>query len=244
MIIQFDGTRYKGWQKQNHKEGSVTTIQGKLESVLSKMTGENIEVIGCGRTDSGVHADNYVANFQTLSQMTIEAIEEYLLEYLPEDIVIKEIRVANERFHSRYNAKEKTYCYLIHNLSYRDVFNKRFTHHVPEKLNIEEMRKAVICLIGTHDFKSFTNLKGKKERSTVRNINYINITEDDGLVKIEVNGNSFLFNMVRIIVGTLIEVGNGTKKASEIEDILSALDRDKAGHKAPAKGLTLKELLY
>lgn len=244
MIIQYDGTRYKGWQKQNQKGSTVVTIQGKLESVLSKMTGEDIEVIGCGRTDTGVHAENYIANFFTNSDISIKDMEKYLLEYLPEDIVIKDIKKASDRFHSRYNVKSKTYVYKIVNSKYNDVFYKRFAYHVPEKLNIVEMRKGAEALIGTHDFKSFTNLKSKKNKSTVKTINSINITEENNLIQIKINGNGFLLNMVRIIVGTLIEVGLDKRKAEDIKKILESLDREKAGLKVPGKGLTLKELEY
>lgn len=245
MTLQYDGTRYKGWQKQNQKGSTVVTIQGKIESVLSKMTGEEIEVIGCGRTDSGVHAENYVANFFTNSNMTVEEMEAYLLEYLPEDIVVKELRVASERFHARYNVKGKTYVYSIQNTKYQDVFTKRFSYHISEELDLDKMIEGSKYLIGTHDFKSFTNLKVKKEkRSTERTINEINITKNNGLVQIEINGNSFLLNMVRIIVGTLIEVGLGERKPKDIKVILEAMDREKSGLKAPAKGLTLKNLEY
>lgn len=244
LTIQFDGSKYKGWQKQNQKGSTVVTIQGKLENVLSKMAGEQIEVLGCGRTDSGVHADNYVANFQTESNLSLDEMKAYLLEYLPEDIVIKDIKIAQERFHSRYNAKAKTYIYKINNKKYVDVFNKKYTYHVPEELNIAKMQEAAKYLIGTHDFKSFTNLKVKNNRSTERHINFIMIKEDNGVVEIAINGNSFLLNMVRIIVGTLVEVGQGKKKPEEIINILEGLNRELAGHKAPAKGLLLKEVEY
>lgn len=244
MIIQFDGSRYKGWQKQNQKGSTVSTIQGKLENVLSKMTGENIEVIGCGRTDSGVHAENYVANFVTEHKMPVSEIERYLEEYLPEDIVIKQMKVAGTRFHSRFSVNAKTYVYRINNLKYNDVFTKKYAHHVPEKLNVEEMSKAAQYLVGTHDFKSFTNLKAKSNKSTVKTINFINVTENNGVIEIEVNGDGFLLNMVRIIAGTLIDVGQGVIKAEEMEQILLEKNRECAGIKAPAKGLTLKELEY
>ena len=163
MLLQYDGTRYKGWQKQNQKGNSVVTIQGKIENVLSKMTGEEIEVIGCGRTDSGVHADNYVANFFTDSKMTLVEMMSYLEEYLPEDIVVKELKIASDRFHSRLNVKGKTYVYSIQNTKYQDVFSKRFAYHIKEELDIESMREGAKYLIGTHDFKSFTNLKYKSK---------------------------------------------------------------------------------
>ncbi|WP_097026869.1 tRNA pseudouridine(38-40) synthase TruA [Clostridium peptidivorans] len=244
MIIQYDGTRYNGWQKQNQKDSTAKTIQGKIENVLNKMTGEEINVIGCGRTDSGVHAENYIANFFTDCTLTTDEIEKYLEEYLPKDIVIKELRFAKDRFHARYNVKAKTYVYRIDNNKYNNVFTRDFTNHIPVELNIEQMKKAAEYLIGTHDFKSFTSLKAKNNKSTVRTINYINIIKNDGLIEMEVNGNSFLLNMVRIIAGTLIEVGEGKLMAESVETILMEKDREKAGNKAPAKGLTLKEIQY
>ncbi|MGL4570847.1 MAG: tRNA pseudouridine(38-40) synthase TruA [Clostridium sp.] len=245
LTLQFDGTRYKGFQKQNQKGSTVSTIQEKLENVLSKMTSvEELQVIGCGRTDSGVHADNYVANFQTESTLTKEQILDYLNEYLPEDIVIKEVKDVNERFHARYNVLSKTYVYTIDNNNYKDVFQKRYAYHVERKLDVENMRKAAKLLIGTHDFESFTSLKGKKKKSTIRTINAIDIKEESNIIKIAVNGNSFMLNMVRIIVGTLIDVGLSKIKVSQINGILESKDRSLAGHRAPANGLCLKELKY
>lgn len=245
MLLQYDGTRYKGWQKQNQKGSTVVTIQGKIENVLSKMTGEEIEVIGCGRTDSGVHADNYVANFFTNSTMTLEEMMSYLEEYLPEDIVVKELKIASDRFHSRLNVKGKTYVYSIQNTKYQDVFSKRFAYHIKEELDVESMKEGSKYLIGTHDFKSFTNLKVKNgKKSTIRTIRNIEIINNNGLVQIEVSGNGFLLNMVRIIVGTLVEVGLHKRKSEDIKEILESKNRENSGLKVPGKGLMLKNLEY
>ncbi|WP_238883058.1 tRNA pseudouridine(38-40) synthase TruA [Clostridium sp. YIM B02551] len=240
ISLQYDGTRYKGWQRQ--KENSPT-IQEKIESVLSKMTGEEIQVIGCGRTDSGVHAENYVANFRTNSNMSIDEMLDYLYEYLPEDIVVKSMKDTTERFHARYNVKSKTYVYRIYNGRFRNVFNRKYTYHTNEKLNLDDMKKASEFLIGTHDFQSFTSLKSNS-KSTVRTINYINITENDGMIEVEVNGNGFLWNMVRIIVGTLLEVGVGKLNVKDVERILDEKKRAEAGPIAQAKGLCLKSVQY
>ncbi|MGG5461551.1 tRNA pseudouridine(38-40) synthase TruA [Clostridium sp. B9] len=243
MCLEYDGSKYKGWQKQNQKGSNVSTIQDKIEKVLSKMTGEEIQVIGCGRTDTGVHAKNYIANFKTNSFMTIDEMLDYINEYLPEDIRVKEMKDASERFHSRFNVKAKTYVYTIDNNKFKDVFLRRYAWHISEKLNLDEMRKASELLIGTHDFKSFTSLKGKG-KSTIRTINSIDIEEKKGLVTLEINGNGFLLNMVRIITGTLVAVGLGELKASDVQNILEAKERAKAGEKAPAHGLCLLELNY
>jgi tRNA pseudouridine38-40 synthase len=240
MVIQYEGTKYRGWQKQKDTD---LTIQYKLENVLSKMTGEDIQVIGCGRTDSGVHADNYIANFHTGSNMSVDDMLDYLYEYLPEDIVVKSMREASDRFHARYNVKGKTYVYKINNNRFRDVFNRKFTYHMNEKLDLDQMRKGAEFLIGTHDFQSFTSLK-PNTKPTLRTINYINIKEDDRMIEIEVNGNGFLLNMVRIIAGTLLEVGKGNFKPEDVERILNEKRRSEAGPIAPAKGLYLKDIQY
>lgn len=240
MTIEYDGTRYKGWQKQ---KGDISTIQDKIEKVLSKMTGEDIQVIGCGRTDTGVHAENYIANFQTNSDFSVEMMLNYLYEFLPEDIVVKAMKDTSERFHARYNVKSKTYVYRINNNKYRNVFNRKYTYHIDENLDIKEMRNGAEFLIGTNDFQSFTSLK-PKTKSTLRTINYINISEKDGMIEIEVNGNGFLWNMVRIIAGTLIEVGKGNLKPKDVERILNEKKRSESGPIAQAKGLTLKEVNY
>jgi tRNA pseudouridine38-40 synthase len=240
MTIQYDGTRYRGWQKQKDVDA---TIQSKIETVLSKMTGEDIQVIGCGRTDSGVHADNYIANFKTDSDLNVDAMLDYLYEFLPEDIVVKSLKDTSERFHARYNVKSKTYVYRINNNRFRDVFNRKYTYHIEERLNLNEMRRAAESLIGTHDFQSFTSMK-PNTKPTIRTINYINVTENAGMVEIEVNGNGFLLNMVRIISGTLIEVGIGRFKPTAVETILKEKKRSEASPIAPAKGLCLKDVQY
>lgn len=243
IVLDYDGSKYKGWQKQNQKGSNVATIQDKIEKILSKMTGEEVQLIGCGRTDSGVHAQNYVANFKTNSIMSLEKIIEYINEYLPEDITIKDIREASGRFHSRFNVKAKTYEYTIDNNKFKNVFLRKYAWHIDNQLNLEEMRKASKYLLGTHDFKSFTSLKSKN-KSTIRTINYIEILENKNIIKIKINGNGFLLNMVRIIVGTLVQVGIGNIKYEDIEKILESKERSKDSEKAPAHGLCLLELIY
>ena len=240
ISIAYDGTRYRGWQRQ---KGDVPTIQGKIEDVLCKMTGEEIQLIGCGRTDTGVHAEEYIANFHTNCDLSIELMLNYLYEFLPEDIVVKSIKDTTERFHARYNAKAKTYVYRINNSKFRDVFNRKYTYHTDETLNLSHMREGAKFLIGTHDFQSFTSLK-PKTKSTVRTINYIDIVEHNGVIEIKVNGNSFLWNMVRIITGTLLEVGSGKLTPKDVKKVLDEKKRSEAGPIAQAKGLCLKEIDY
>lgn len=240
MTIQYDGTRYRGWQKQKDVD---LTVQGKIENVLSKMTGEDVQVVGCGRTDSGVHADNYIANFHTDCAFSIDTMLNYLCEYLPEDIVVKSMKDTTERFHARYNVLSKTYVYTINNNKFRNVFIRKYAFHTDDNLNLAEMKNAAEVLIGTHDFQSFTSLKANT-KSTVRTINYINITENAGIIAIEVNGNGFLMNMVRIITGTLLEVGKNKLKRADVEKILIEMKRSEAGPIAQAKGLCLRDVQY
>lgn len=239
LLIQFDGTRYLGWQKQNT---GVQTVQGKIEAVLEKLFNEEIQVIGCSRTDAGVHAITYTANFRA-EDTEIEKIEKYLKQFLPEDIVIKKIEKTNDRFHARYNAKSKSYIYKIDNSSYGDVFQKKYAWYVKEELDVQKMIEASKFLIGTHDFKAFTNKS--KNKNTVRTINDISIEKENHNIVIKVTGESFLLNMVRIIVGTLVEFGmDSSKKSEEVLKILESGDRNLAGERAIAKGLYLLETNY
>ncbi|WP_313344364.1 tRNA pseudouridine(38-40) synthase TruA [Sedimentibacter sp.] len=240
MIIQYDGTRYKGWQKQNE---NVNTVQGRLENILSNMTGEEVTLVGCGRTDAGVHALNYTANFHTNSKMNVDDMSKYINDNLPEDIALLSLKNASERFHARYNILSKTYLFRISNSQTKNVFDRKYVHRVNERLNLNKMRQCSQSLVGTHDFQSFTTLKSKT-KSTVRTINYINIEEKDNIIEVEVNGNGFLWNMVRIIIGTLIEAGTGKLDITDIENILAAKKRAEAGPMVPPKALFLKDVEY
>ncbi|WP_297637379.1 tRNA pseudouridine(38-40) synthase TruA [uncultured Clostridium sp.] len=244
LVIQYDGTRYKGWQKQNVKGHEAVTIQDKFEKVLSKMMSEEIQIIGCGRTDAGVHANNYIANFKCKGKASVEEIQNYLKMYLPEDIVVKEVKECSDRFHSRFNVVKKTYVYTIDNNTYCDVFNRRFAYHVEEKINIKKMEEASKVLIGTHDFQSFTNLKPKNGKTTIRTIESINIKEENKIIKITYSGNGFLLNMVRILTGTLIEAGQSKITAADVEKSLNAKSRSEGGFKVPSKGLCMEKVEY
>lgn len=240
MTIKYDGSRYKGFQRLKDND---MTIQGKIEAVLSKMTGEDIEIIGSGRTDMGVHAYGQVANFKTKSDIHINKMKSYLYEYLPEDIVISEIEEVEDRFHSRYNAKSKVYLYKIYNDEFHDPFLRKYTNHIPKKLDIDLMKEASKYLIGEHDFTSFASSKSKK-KSNVRNIHSIEIYEKNNLIEVFVEGDGFLYNMVRIIVGALIDVGSQRKAPIDIKYMLEQKDRSKASDTAPAKGLYLYKVKY
>lgn len=240
MTIKYDGSRYKGFQRLKDND---MTIQGKIESVLSKMTKEDIEIIGSGRTDMGVHAYGQVANFKTNCDMSIKKMKNYLYEYLPEDIVVTLLEEVDERFHSRYNAKSKIYLYKIFNNEVHDPFLRKYTTHIPKKLDLDLMKEGSKYLVGEHDFTSFASSKSKK-KSNIRTITSIYIQESNGLINIYIEGNGFLYNMVRIIVGSLIDVGLNKKSPEDIKDMLQAKDRKVASDTAPSKGLYLYKVKY
>lgn len=240
IVIQFDGSRYKGWQKLKDNE---LTIQAKIESVLNKMSEEEIQLIGCGRTDAGVHAENYVANFHTNSEYTPSQILFYLYEYLPEDIVVKSVTEVHDRFHAAHNMKSKTFVYSINTNKYRNVFNRKYTFHSKEKLDINLMKQAAQYLVGTFDFQSFTTLK-PGTKSTVRTINSLDIVEADDKLEIVINADDFLLHMARLIVGMLLEVGKGKMKASDVQRLLASKKRAEGEMIAQPKGLCLSDVQY
>lgn len=240
LTIQYDGARYRGWQKLGDTDN---TIQAKLENVLSQMLGKETEIIGCSRTDAGVHALAQVANFWTDKYFKEEDIKEYFNRYLPTDICVTDVTLSSENFHSRYNAKDKSYLYRIWNKSYSNPFQRKYSMHVREKLDITLMRAAAARFIGSHDFTAFSNAKSKK-KSMVREIYSIDIDEADGLIEIRIRGDGFLHNMVRWIVGAIIEAGLGRLKADDIPAILAAKERGKAGSLAEACGLFLEKISY
>ncbi len=239
ITIQYDGTKYNGWQRQKNTKN---TIQEKFESVLSKMCESNVEIFASGRTDAGVHAVSQVANFKCETNKTPDEIKEYLNHYLPSDILVTGIAEVHERFHSRLNAVSKTYEYTIATKK-PDVFIRKYVYFADKKPDVEKMRKASAILLGTHDFLGFSSV-GKTKKSTIRTINFINIEESDGLIVIKINATGFLYNMVRIIAGTLYDIGTGKISASDIENILNAKTRADAGVTLPACGLKLTEVFY
>ncbi|QJA08516.1 tRNA pseudouridine(38-40) synthase TruA [Romboutsia sp. CE17] len=240
MTVEYDGSRYKGFQRL--KDNNMT-IQGKIETVLSKMTDETIEIIGSGRTDMGVHAYGQVVNFKTSNNYSIEKMKKYLYEYLPEDIVIRNIEEVEDRFHSRYNVKSKVYLYRIDNNKYHNVFNRKYAHHVDKKLDLNLMREGSKYLLGEHDFTSFASSKSKK-KSNIREVYSIDIKENNNIIEIYVEGNGFLYNMVRIITGALIDVGLKRKTPEDIKKMLELKNRAQASDTAPAKGLFLYKVKY
>ncbi|SNS85956.1 tRNA pseudouridine38-40 synthase [Anaerovirgula multivorans] len=240
LTIEYDGSRYSGWQRLKNSD---ETIQGKLESVISEMVASPIEIIGSGRTDAGVHAKGQVANFHTKSKIPIREIHKYINYYLPQDIIVKEVTEVPERFHSRYNVKSKKYVYYIWNHWIPSAFDRKYSYHLVEKLDIEFMKEASKKLVGTHDFIGFSSVK-KTNKSTIRTINETTIAKEGNMVKFIFIGNGFLYNMVRIIMGSLVEVGLKQKEISYIDDILESKNRSVAGRTLPPQGLFLEEVYY
>ena len=240
LWIQYDGTRYSGWQSQEH---TGQTIQGKLTAVLERMTGETVELQGSGRTDAGVHALGQVANFHTKSSLSCEEMLCYMNRYLPEDIAVIQVEEAEPRFHSRLNAVRKTYVYRIWNSPIPNVWERKYLYLVEEKLDLEVMQRAAELLCGTHDFRAFCSNKRMK-KSTVRTLESIEMEKEGSELRLIFTGNGFLYNMVRILTGTLIEVGLHKKEPEKMTEILESQERERAGFTAPAQGLYLKNVEY
>ena len=239
ITVEYDGTKYNGWQKQGNTKN---TLQGKFENVISLMCEKETEIFASGRTDRGVHAKGQVANFKCDVDMSAEDVLTYLNRYLPEDVRVTHIAEVDERFHSRLNAVSKTYEYLIATKK-PDVFIRKYVYFPDEIPDVQKMRSAAEKLLGTHDFHGFSSV-GKTKKSTVRTVNSIDVTEADGIIKATVNGSGFLYNMVRIMVGTLYEIGIGKKNESVIDEIFESKSRENAGITMPAEGLCLKEVFY
>jgi tRNA pseudouridine38-40 synthase len=239
LDICYDGTRYRGWQRLS---GTDNTIQGKIETALSRILGEPIEISGSGRTDAGVHAKGQVANFRCESTMPAAEMLSQLRRYLPEDIGIYSCKDCSERFHARLNAKEKTYRYRIWNSDAPCVFERRFVAVMQEKLNITAMEQAAAHFCGEHDFAAFCG-NPKFKKSTVRFIRSLKVERVGAEIQITVTGNGFLHNMVRIIVGTLVEVGRGERVADSIPELFGG-KRAEAGFLVPPQGLCLMEVEY
>ena len=239
LDICYDGTRYNGWQRQVSHDN---TIQGKLETALSRILEEPIEISASGRTDTGVHALGQVANFHTGSGMDCGELLQQLRRYLPEDIGIYSCREVSPRFHARLNALEKTYQYRLWNSAAPCVFDRRYVAVMEERLDAEAMERAARLFLGTHDFSAFCANK-KMKKSTVRTIKSFVVERVGEEIRFTVTGNGFLHNMVRILVGTLIEVGRGERSAQSVPELFGG-KREQAGFLAPGKGLCLMEVRY
>ncbi len=240
MTVAYDGSRYRGWQSQKCTD---VTIQGKLNQVFSELEGRKVEVQGSGRTDAGVHALGQVASVRLTVEKSIPEIMEYVNHYLPDDIGITEMEEAPKRFHARLSAQRKTYCYRIFNSVAPNVFERKWMCRIPEPLDLEKMRQGAGYLEGTHDFAAFCT-RHQKKKSSVRTIYRLEILSEGAEVDIRITGNGFLHNMVRIIAGTLVEIGQGRREPMEIKQLLEEGIREQAGVTMPARGLILQSVEY
>ena len=239
LTIEYDGKEYNGWQKQPNK----LNIQGEIERALQNITGEQVELIGTGRTDAGVHAFGQVANFKIDSDFPIEKMAIAINSQLKKSIRIKKTEEVSQEFHSRYNCHSKTYQYVIDNSEQGSAIYRGLSYHVPQELDVEKMQKAVTYFVGEHDFSSFKS-SGTSSKSSVRIIYDANVEKDGEKVKISLTGNGFLYNMVRIISGTLVEVGLNNIEPEDIPKIIEAKNRQMAGKTLPPQGLFLMKVEY
>lgn len=240
LIIQYDGSRYQGWQRLSDNSD---TIQEKIETVLASLVNEEVQLVGSGRTDAGVHARMQVANFLTRAKASCDQILDHCYRFLPKDIVVQEACETDHDFHARFQARQKTYCYTIDNGPRHDVFTRKTALHVPEKLDVDAMREAAQVFVGQHDFRSFTKLHSKT-KTTVRIVFKVDIQEKNRFIIIRICGSGFLYKMVRLMVGALIAAGRGQLKAAQIREILMKKDKNNSIEPAAPHGLCLEEVEY
>ncbi|GAB2499987.1 tRNA pseudouridine(38-40) synthase TruA [Alkalibacterium psychrotolerans] len=240
LTIEYDGGRYQGWQRLGHTD---KTIQGKIEHILTQITGTETEIVGSGRTDAGTHARGQVANFKTESDMELDAMQEILINNLPQDIIVKKLEEVHDRFHSRYNATGKQYSYYVWNQAIPSAFERNYSFHYPEELDMKKMQAACDKLIGKHDFIGFSALK-KSKKSTIRTLDSITIEKEGSMLHFTFKGKSFLHKMVRILTGTILEIGSGTLDLDSIDEVFESGVRSEAGLTVPAQGLFLDRVSY
>ena len=239
LTIEYDGKDFNGWQKQPTK----LNIQGTIEQAIKQITGEDVNLNASGRTDAGVHALGQVANFKTNSKIPIEKFAIAINSKLKRSIVIKQAEEVDERFHSRLSCKRKTYRYIINNSPEGTAIYRNLETHIPQKLDVEKMKKAVKYFKGEHDFKAF-KASGTSSKSSIRTIYEANVYQENEKIMIELTGNGFLYNMVRIIAGTLVEVGLGKTEPEKIPEIIQEEKRENAGKTLPPNGLYLVKVMY
>jgi len=239
LTVAYDGSSYSGWQVQP----SEPTVQEAVETAWHEITRETIRVMAAGRTDAGVHALGQVVGVATDSQLATEELQRGLNAVLPEDVAVVAVEEAPENFHATYDAKRKIYRYQIHNGRTPDIFNRHYVWHYPQPLDAERMHVAAQALVGKHDFSSFESA-GSERPDSVRTLFAVNVARDADRLAAEVSGDGFLYNMVRAIVGTLVEVGKGSRDVTWVAEVLAARDRSRAGQTAPPQGLFLVRVEY
>lgn len=240
MTLCYDGSRYNGWQRQGNTHN---TIQEKLETALGAILDQPVEVAGSGRTDAGVHARAQTASFRAKTDRTADELLGALRAKLPGDIGVIDLTEAPPRFHARLSCVGKTYVYRVWNSTAPNVFERKYVYALPQPLDLAAMRRAAEALCGTHDYTSFCSNRRMK-KSAVRTVERIDVDRLGGEVRLSFSGDGFLYHMVRILTGTLLEIGLGERDAAEAADILAARDRASAGKTAPAQGLILWETRY
>ncbi len=239
LTIEYDGKDFKGWQKQPTK----LNIQGEIEQAIKELTGEEVNLTASGRTDAGVHSLGQVANFKTNSNIEIEKFAIAINSKLKKSIVIKSAEEVEEDFHARYKCKGKKYRYVINNSYQGTAIYRDLEYHISQKLNIDKMKQAIKLFEGKHDFKGF-RASGTSSKDSIREIYKGEIKTDGDKIIIELTGNGFMYNMVRIIAGTLVDVGLSKINPEDIPEILESKDRTRAGKTLPAHGLYLVEVYY
>ena len=240
LTIEYDGKNFAGWQTQPGK----VSIQGEILNAIKEVTGEDVELNASGRTDAGVHALGQIANFKTNTNIEISKIPYALNSKLPNSIVIKKAEEVEERFHSRYNCKGKTYRYIINNSEFPSALNRYREFHVPQQLDLSVMKEAIKLFEGTHDFKGSKSSGGSPKKTTVRTLTKCELIQNEKNIIIELSGDGFLYNMVRIIAGTIVDVGLGKIKIEDMQRIIESGDRKLAGRTLPPHGLYLVEVRY
>ena len=240
LVLCYDGTRYRGWQKQGNTDN---TIQGRMETLLSRLLSQEIELAGSGRTDAGVHARRQVCSFRADTDRSCEELLRELRMHLPEDIGAVSLELAPPRFHARLSCTGKTYVYRIWNSAAPNVFLRRYMLQLPDQLDLGAMERAARLLLGRHDFSAYCSLK-KMKKSPVRELRELRIVQEGEEVQLIFTGDGFLYNMVRILTGTLLEAGLHQRTAESVLSALESGDRALAGPAAPAHGLTLWDVNY
>lgn len=241
LTIEYDGSRYTGWKRLEKGEG-INTIESKIVSVIEKMTNEHVELFCGSRTEVGVHAYGQVVNFKTNTKMKLYEIKQYFNRYLPRDIAVVEVEEMSERFHASLNAKSRTYLYRVAIGEVQSVFERKYTYYCFHDLDVAKMKEAAAILTGRHDFKKFST--AKKTKSTEKEIYAIDIYKDLNEIQITVRANDFLHNMVRLIIGTLIDIGLGEREISSIKEILDVKSAVEPSEPAQPQGLFLQEIEY
>lgn len=239
LTIKYDGTEYHGWQRQPNG----ITVQQVLEETLEKVLKTKVVVTGCSRTDAGVHAKMHVSSFRAETSIPVNKLPLVLNQFLPPDIRAAACEIVPDDFNARYHTKEKTYRYRILNCEHNDPFLSRFVWHYPIELDVEKMKKAAEYMVGEKDFTAFM-ASGSSAKTTVRNLKRVEVEKEGDVITISATANGFLYNMVRIIVGTLVYVGNGKLTQEEVKTILEEKDRRLGGVTAPPQGLMLEEVVY